>query len=195
MKLKRNRIWKSSLLLLSVFMLFAMVIVIDNMVAQDTKKKASPFSFFKKDTEKSEETPDENSIEIKLYFLDQEGNTLIPEKRFISKYGDITDQMKLTLLELIRGPQTELVATIPQGVDVREVYLDEKQCAYIDFSRTITQNHSGGTTGEQITIASIVNTLTQTFPKHIRKVRILIDGKEAKTIAGHIDISKPIFPF
>ena len=182
MKLKKNRILKSSLLLLSIFMLVAMGVGIDNMVAQDTKKS-------------DEETPDENSIEIKLYFLDQEGNTLVPEKRFISKYGNITDQMKLTLLELIRGPQTELVPTIPQNVDIREVFIDEKQCAYIDFSRTITQNHSGGTTGEQITIASIVNTMTQTFPKQVRKVRILIDGKEARTIAGHVDISKSIFPF
>jgi len=182
MKLKKNRILKSSLLLLSIFMLVAMGVGIDNMVAQDTKKSG-------------EETPDENSMEIKLYFLDQEGNTLVSEKRFISKYGNITDQMKLTLLELIRGPQTELVPTIPQGVDIREVFIDEKQCAYIDFSRTIIQNHSGGTTGEQITIASIVSTMTQTFPKQIRKVRILIDGKEAKTIAGHVDISKPIFPF
>jgi spore germination protein GerM len=181
MKSKKKRLWKSGLVLLSIFILIAMGVVIDNMVAQET--------------EKSEETPDENSIEVKLYFLDLEGNTLVPEKRFISKYGNITDQMKLTLIELIRGPQTELVATIPQGVDVREVFLDEKQCAYIDFSRTISQNHAGGTTGEQITIASIVNTMTQTFPKQIRKVRILIDGKEAKTIAGHIDISKPIFPF
>jgi germination protein M len=182
MKFKKNRILKSSLLLLSIFMLVVMGIGIDNMLAQDTKKS-------------DEETPDENSMEIKLYFLDQEGNTLVPEKRFISKYGSITDQMKLTLLELIRGPQTELVPTVPQNIDIREVFIDEKQCLYIDFSRSIIQNHSGGTTGEQITIASIVNTMAQTFPKQVRKVRILIDGKEARTIAGHVDISKPIFPF
>ena len=181
MKLKKRHLWKSSLLLLSICMLIAMGIAIDNMVAQDT--------------EKTEETPDENSIEVKLYFLDQEGNILVPEKRFISKYGDITDQMKLTLIELIRGPQTGFVPTIPQGTEVREVFLDEKQCAYVDFSRVISQNHAGGTTGELVTISSIVNTLTQTFPKQIRKVRILIDGREAKTMAGHVDILKPIFPF
>jgi germination protein M len=168
-------------LLLSICMLVAMGIAIDNMVAQDT--------------ENTEETPDENSIEVKLYFLTQDGNTLVPEKRSISKYGDITDQMKLTLIELVRGPQTGLISTIPQGTDVREVFLDEKQCAYVDFSRIITQNHDGGTTGELVTISSIVSTLTQTFPNKIRKVRILIDGREARTIAGHIDISKPIFPF
>ena len=172
-------------MLLSICMLIAMGIAIDNMVAQDTER----------DTENKEETPDENSIEVKLYFLTQDGNTLVPEKRFIGKYGDITDQMKLTLIELIRGPQTGLISTIPQGTDVREVFLDEKQCAYVDFSRIISQNHDGGTTGELITISSIVSTLTQTFPNKIRKVRILIDGREAKTIAGHIDILKPIFPF
>ena len=78
---------------------------------------------------------------------------------------------------------------------MREVFLDEKGCAYVDFSRAISEKHLGGTSGELATIASIVNTLAANFPEEIRKVRILIDGKEARTIAGHIDISRPIFPF
>ena len=68
MKLKKNRILKSSLLLLSIFMLVVMGVGIDNMLAQDTKKS-------------DEETPDENSMEIKLYFLDQFYLTL--NKQFI----------------------------------------------------------------------------------------------------------------
>ena len=181
-KSRKRRLLNSSLALLSIFMLAIMGIAIDNMLAQDTE-------------EVTKDTPDENSIEIKLYFLDSEGNNLVPEKRYISQFGNITDQVKLTLLELSRGPQTGMAPSIPQSIDIREVFIDDKQCAYIDFARSITQNHSGGTTGELVTIASIVNTLTGSFPKHIRKVRILIDGKESGTIAGHIDISKPILPF
>jgi len=179
----KMRFLNSSLALLSAFMLIITGIAINSMFAQDT------------DEEITKDTPEENTIEIKLYFLDPEGNNFVPEKRYISQYGNITDQVKLTILELARGPQTGLVPSIPQGIDIREVFVDEKQCAYVDFTRSITQNHNGGTTGELITIASIVNTLTNSFPKHISKVRILIDGKEAKTIVGHIDISKPIFPF
>jgi len=147
------------------------ILAIDSMIAQDSM--------------------DLDTIDMSLYFLDSEGQKLVPERRTVEYSGDITDQIKLVLIELIKGPVTGLAPTMPQGVDVREVFLDEKDCAYIDFSRTLSQNHPGGITGEMVTIGSIVNTLTSTFPKKIKKVRILIDGREVSTIAGHIDIMKP----
>jgi spore germination protein GerM len=135
------------------------------------------------------------STEVSLYFLDTEELRLVAEKRTISQATSTVEQVKLTVAGLIEGPVSALIPTIPEETEVREVFLDEKGCAYVDFSYAISQNHSGGTTGELVTISSIVNTLTANFPEEIRKVRILIGDKEAKTIAGHIDISRPIFPF
>lgn len=135
------------------------------------------------------------STEVSLYFMDAEELKLMVEKRTIGQAVNIVEQMKLTVAELIKGPTTVLMSTIPEETKVREVFLDEKGCAYVDFSRAISQNHPGGTTGELVTVSSIVNTLTTNFPEEIRKVQILIGGKEAKTIAGHIDISRPVFPF
>jgi spore germination protein GerM len=136
-----------------------------------------------------------HSTEVTLYFLHTEELKLATEKRAISQAANTVEQIKLTVAELIKGPTTMLERTIPEETQVREVFLDEKGCAYVDFSRDISQKHPGGTTGELITISSIVNTLTTNFPEEIRKVRILIGGREAETIAGHIDISRPIFPF
>ena len=135
------------------------------------------------------------STQVSLYFMDTEELKLAVEKRSISQAETIIEQIKHTVAELIKGPTTALVSTIPGETEVREVFLDEKGCAYVDFSLAISRGHSGGTTGELATISSIVNTLTANFPEEIRQVRILIDGREAETIAGHIDISRPIFPF
>ena len=135
------------------------------------------------------------STEVRLYFMDADGLKLAVEKRTITQFDNTIEQVKLVLTELIRGPMTKLLPTIPPETGVKEVFIDEKGCAYIDFSPALSQNHPGGTTGELATISSIVNTLATNFPAEIRKVRILIGGKEAKTIAGHIDISRPIFPF
>jgi len=132
--------------------------------------------------------------EVFLFFLKDNELELIQEKRVIAKATNTVEQVRLTITELINGPNSNLISTIPLGTTVREVFLDEKGCAYVDFSREISQNHRGGVTGELITALSIVNTMAINFPEEIRKVRILIDGKERKTIAGHIDISKPIFP-
>jgi spore germination protein GerM len=135
------------------------------------------------------------STTVSLYFMDVEELKLTAEKREISQTATVVEQVKLTIAELIKGPSTDLMPTIPEETEVRTVFLDEKGCAYVDFSRAISQNHPGGTTGELATIASIVNTLTANFPENIHKVQILIGGKEAESIAGHINISKPIAPF
>jgi germination protein M len=139
------------------------------------------------------ETP--GATEISLYFADAEALKLSAEKRTVNQAENTVEQIRLVVLELIKGPTTALVSTVPKGTSVQEVFLDEKGCAYVDFSRAISERHPGGTSSELVTIASIVNTLATNFPEEIRKVRILIDGKEAETIAGHIDISRPIFPF
>ncbi len=136
-----------------------------------------------------------SSTEVSLYFVHAEELKLVAERRALSQTANIVEQIKSTVTELIRGSATALIPTIPEGTVVREVFLDEKGCVYVDFSLALSEKHPGGTTGELVTIASIVNTLTANFPEEIRRVRILIDGKEAGTIAGHIDISKPIFPF
>lgn len=143
----------------------------------------------------AQDLPEPGTVNMSLYFLDNEDQRLVPERRTVDFSGNIIDQIKITIIELIRGPLTSLVPTVPREVELREVFLDEKGCAYLNFSRALSQNHPGGTTGEMITVASIVKTLTSTFPKEIHKVQILIDNRESKSIAGHIDISKPISPF
>ena len=135
------------------------------------------------------------STTVSLYFVDVEELKLVAERRTISRAASTVEQIKLTVTELVKGPKTDLISTIPEETEVREVFLDEKGCAYVDFSRAISRNHPGGTTGELVTISSIVSTLTANFPEEIQKVQILIDGKEAESIAGHIDISRPISPF
>lgn len=143
----------------------------------------------------AQDLPEPGTISMSLYFLNNEDQRLVPERRTVDFSGNIIDQIKITLIELIKGPLTGLAHTIPQGVELREVFLDEKGCAYVNFSRALSQNHPGGTTNEMITVASIVKTLTATFPKEVQKVQILIDNRESKSIAGHINISKPMLPF
>lgn len=143
----------------------------------------------------AQESTELPTINMKLYFLNNDGQSLVPEARTTEHTGDIIEQIKLVLIELSRGPFSSLLPTLPRETEVREVFLDEKGCVYIDFSRELMRNHPGGTEAEIATVSSIVGTLTQTFPKDIRKVKILIDGREVDTIAGHVDVSRPITAF
>ncbi|MBQ5389910.1 MAG: GerMN domain-containing protein, partial [Anaerovibrio sp.] len=48
----------------------------------------------------------------------------------------------------------------------------------------------GGSTGEEMLVGSLVNTLTE-FPE-IKKVQILVEGKEIDSLSGHLDLSRPV---
>ena len=65
--------------------------------------------------------------------------------------------------------------------------------AYVDFSREIMDKHLSGSSAEMITIYSIVNSLSYNL-KPIKKVFILIDGGEKKTLGGHIDLTSAFQP-
>jgi len=62
--------------------------------------------------------------------------------------------------------------------------------AYVDFSKELMENHWGGSRAEELTVYSIVNTLTDV--SGIKEVQILIEGSIPSTIAGHIILDEPL---
>lgn len=126
-------------------------------------------------------------LTIVLYFGNKEGY-LTGEKRVIPKTLGVA---RAAMNELIKGPtaQSGLYATIPPGTRLRDIKI-ENGLATVDFSEAIKSKHPGGSAGEALTIGSIVNTLTQ-FPT-VQKVQILVEGRVVETLAGHLDISKPL---
>jgi germination protein M len=129
--------------------------------------------------------------EVKLYFSVSEGNCLFPEKRKIIASSELNKEAKLILEELIKGPtDSSLSPTLPPQTEVRAVYIKD-DCIYVDFSSSLSERHPGGSTGELLTVYSIVNTLLTNFPSQSR-VQILIQGEPRETLAGHIDIREPL---
>ena len=76
--------------------------------------------------------------------------------------------------------------TIPAGTTLKAFYITRDGTAYVDLSEAIRDGHPGGVKSELFTIYSIVNSLTLNIPE-IDAVKILIGGKEAMTLSGHID--------
>ncbi len=124
--------------------------------------------------------------EVTLYFSTDNALYLAGEKRMVK-----TDNLyENTVKELIAGPESpELGKTIPAGTELINIRL-ENNIALLNFNDKFQKNHWGGSTGERMTVYSLVNTLTQ-FGE-IEKVQILIEGKEIETLAGHLDLSKPL---
>lgn len=74
------------------------------------------------------------------------------------------------------------------GSDIRDVYLVDPGLAVIDLNAAFADGHRSGILVEELTIASLVQTLSTNIPGLVR-VKILVDGKERETLAGHADLS------
>jgi hypothetical protein len=135
--------------------------------------------------------PEEAFNDIKLFFSDETGQYLKSEVRRIKKGSD-TDELSFALGELLSGPRSKaLERTVPPGTRLLGVIIKD-DTAFIDLSKDLIEKHPGGSSGEIQTVYAVVNTATLNF-QTIKKVQILVDGKIAQTIAGHIDISGPLF--
>lgn len=77
---------------------------------------------------------------------------------------------------------------IPPGSEIRAVYLVDPGLAVIDLNPVFANGHRSGVLEEELTVTSLIQTLTANLPG-ILKVKILVDGKERDTLAGHADLS------
>jgi spore germination protein GerM len=139
--------------------------------------------------EGDDESPGESSI-VHLYFSDRENSFLIAEKRHILHQDDPIALGTQILQALLKGPQKALARTIPAQTRLKAFYLAPNNIAFVDLSAEIMENHSGGAKSELLTIYSIVNSLILNIPE-VEAVKLLIDGREVSTLAGHIDLRSP----
>ncbi len=128
-------------------------------------------------------------IELDVYFTNSRGDSLEPERKRVRR-GTIESEARQALEILVNEGGKR--STLPPGTRLLSVKL-KGDILYADFSRELIERHGGGSSGELITVYSIVNTVTLNFPQ-IKKVQILVEGQKKDTIAGHIDISEPLGP-
>jgi hypothetical protein len=74
------------------------------------------------------------------------------------------------------------------GAEIRDVYLVDPGLAVIDANSAFADGHRSGILVEELTVASLVQTLSANIPG-ITRVKILVEGKARETLAGHADLS------
>ncbi len=137
-----------------------------------------------------QKTSPADTITVNLYYADPERDGLKAEQREIVSLPSLRETISQTLIDLIRGPEGNLINAIPENTRLLDVRIDDDGVVWVDFSSHLSSAHPGGSSAELITVYSIVNTILLNF-KEVKKVRILIDGAPVDTLAGHIDCTKP----
>jgi len=136
-----------------------------------------------------------NKTPYKLYFINEQGK-LAPETRYIDNTEVSKGESNLATVlvkELISGPAkgSLLQSSIPQETKVHSDVSIKDGIATVDLTKEFIEKHQGGKKNEQLTLYSIVNTLTEI--KDIKSVQFKIDGKVRKDFKGsyQLDISFP----
>ena len=135
----------------------------------------------------TDETPEVvgGTISVKLYVLASSGQSLATEDQEAQLESSLQRQAKQVVQLLLQRS-----TAFPSGVELREVFITSQGVAYVDFSIELVENHPGGSAAEELTVYSLSNTLIANFPA-IKMVKILVEGREIPSIAGHLDLTLP----
>jgi spore germination protein GerM len=130
-------------------------------------------------------------IRARLYYLSADGTRLTTVEREVV-YGDgPAAQAQLIINAQLAPVAAPLLSAVPAGTTLRALYLNAKGEAYVDLSRDVVTGHTGGSLDELLTIYTVVNALTANLPA-VTSVQVLVDGKEVDTLAGHVDLRRPL---
>jgi Sporulation and spore germination len=77
---------------------------------------------------------------------------------------------------------------VPSGAEVHDVFFVDPGLVVVDLNAAFANGHRSGILTEELTIASLIQTLTHNIPGIIR-VKFLVDGRERDTLAGHVDLT------
>jgi spore germination protein GerM len=130
-------------------------------------------------------------IKAQLFYVSDDGLRLVGVERDVPYAEQAVDQAKEILNAQIAPVPAPLVSAVPAGTVLRALFLTENGQAYVDLSRDVATAHPGGSLNEMLTIYTIVHALTFNLPA-VTAVQLLVDGKEVDTLAGHVDLRRPL---
>ncbi len=125
-----------------------------------------------------------------LYYGTSDGQALAAVKREVPLGDGPRAQGKEILESQLEAAPDPYLSLIPSGTMLRAFYLTDRGDAFVDLSPEVSTAHPGGSTNELLTIYAIVNAVTTNMPS-VERVQILIGGKQADTLAGHVDLRRP----
>ena len=130
-------------------------------------------------------TPSTKLVKVTLYYPDNQAMYLFKVTREIAVVDGAI--VRAIIGELQKGSSGS-GPTIPKEAKLLSAVVKDN-VAYLNFSQEFRTKHWGGTSGENETLFSIVNSLTE-LP-NIKSVQFYLEGKVEESILGHADWRYP----
>ena len=127
---------------------------------------------------------------VTLYVASDSEGTLRRTQANVVLPSERTERARAVLRALFgQYLQTSSPHPIGAGTDIRDVYLLADDTAVVDTNAAFADAHPSGVLAEELMVASLVVTLNANDNK-IQRVKILVNGQERETLAGHADLRR-----
>ena len=110
----------------------------------------------------------------------REATVFMPEERSLRA----KEALRAVLAQYLGNPSPHPMG---KGTDIKNVYLINNNTLVIDTTSPFADNHPSGILPEEMTITSMIETLSANLPE-IARVKFIVDGTERETLAGHVDL-------
>lgn len=138
-------------------------------------------------------TPTDVNVQAQMYWLSPTTpGSLAATSVQIPLSADSVQRAKQLLNALIVMSPAPARRTLPADATLLAFYIQPDGTGIADFSDELSTGTPSGILSEQLAVDSIVQTLGANNTG-IQKLKILIHGQDAETLAGHLDISG-VFP-
>lgn len=132
-------------------------------------------------------------VAVTLYYASSESPWLVPVQQEVPLADGLLAQGRQILAAQLGEAPEGLVSVFPTGTRLRGFYVTERGEAFVDLSPEVAASHPGGVLNEQLTVYGLVNAITTNLPA-IERVQLLIGGREVDSLAGHVDLRRPLEP-
>jgi hypothetical protein len=116
------------------------------------------------------------------------GGSLFPQTASVKRQPDTQGQAREVLYALLSN-QHAAQSPVLADLRLRAFYLDSEGTAFVDVTSLPPTGVKASAWEELLGLYAVVDTLTGNFDE-IKRVRFLVDGREAQTLAGHIDLAR-----
>jgi germination protein M len=131
-------------------------------------------------------------ITATLYYGSPDAQRLVAVKREVPLgEGTVEQGRQIVLAQLTLAAAPPNLSVVPPGATLRSFYITDKGEAFVDLGREIVTAHRGGSAAELLTVYAIVNAVATNLSA-VTRVQLLVDGREVDTLAGHVDIRRPL---
>ncbi len=134
-------------------------------------------------------TPSDVAAKAKIFWISPNYPArLDPVEVQMPLSADPVQRARQVLHQLIANPPTAEQRSLPAGTTLLDFYILPDGTAIADFSDALANETPSGILSEQQAVDSIVRTLEFNVSS-LHRLKILIHGQEAETLAGHLDLT------